>query len=98
MAPLWARDELNVNRPDNFGQEDYVVQYRGSALLLTELILIAVTLLIIGLRMFTRLYILGSVHSDDWWILLATATLIALTVVHCVGEFAVAMLCGGAGG
>jgi hypothetical protein len=89
MAP-WPvpgeEEEVHSHRPDNFGQPGYVVEYRGSMLLLTEVVLLAVTLVIILMRVFTRVYILGSVHSDDWWILLATATLIGLTVVHCVGE------------
>lgn len=74
------------NVPDNFGHPDYVVEYRGGMMLTTELILLGATLLVVGLRLFTRVRIMGSVHSDDWWILLATGVLIALTTVHCVGE------------
>ncbi|CCX15043.1 hypothetical protein FPQ18DRAFT_300971 [Pyronema domesticum] len=71
--------------PDDYGTTTYVPQARGYALLLTELIMISVTLLIVGLRLYTRVRILGAMHSDDWWIMLATSVLVGLTVIHGVG-------------
>ena len=55
--------------------------------MLTELIMIAVTLIILAMRLFTRVYILGALHSDDWWIMMAMCILIALTAVHGVGMY-----------
>jgi hypothetical protein len=72
--------------PDDYGTTTYVPQARGYALLLTELIMISVTLLIVGLRLYTRVRILGAMHSDDWWIMLATSVLVGLTVIHGVGK------------
>jgi len=86
-TPTPIHVEHNNKLPDNYGQPGYVAEYRGYALLLTELIMMAITLLIVGLRLFTRVHILGAMHSDDWWILLATAILIGLTAVHGVGGF-----------
>jgi hypothetical protein len=79
------RTQYNGKLPDNYGKPGYVAEYRGYALLLTELIMLAITLLIVGLRLFTRVYILGAIHSDDWWIIMATGVLVALTAVHGVG-------------
>ncbi|KAA8900308.1 hypothetical protein FN846DRAFT_909288 [Sphaerosporella brunnea] len=85
MAPSPHRNQFNGTLPSNYGQPGYVAEYRGYALLLTELIMLAVTLVIVGLRLFTRLYILGAIHSDDWWILMASGALVSLTAVHGVG-------------
>jgi len=85
MAPMPIPADYN-GAPSQSG---HVVKHRGYALLLTELIMIAITLLIVGLRLYTRVHILGAMHSDDWWILLATAILIGLTAVHGVGGFVI---------
>ncbi|KAF8542807.1 hypothetical protein BDD12DRAFT_789257 [Trichophaea hybrida] len=83
--PAHGDRRWDTTMPSNFNQPGYVVEYRGHALLVTELVMISVTLLIVGLRLYTRLHILGAIHSDDWWILLATGVLISLTAVHGVG-------------
>lgn len=74
-----------VALPKNYGQKGYVKVYRGDELLVTELVMVSITLIIVALRLFTRVYILGAMHSDDWWIILATSVLVALTAVHGVG-------------
>ncbi|RPA75602.1 hypothetical protein BJ508DRAFT_331906 [Ascobolus immersus RN42] len=71
--------------PTNFGEEGYEAEHRGYQLLLTETIMMSATVVILGLRLFTRLYILGKLHSDDYWIVLASICMIALTAVHGVG-------------
>jgi hypothetical protein len=85
MAPIPLRNQYNGTLPDNYGQPGYVAEYRGYALLLTELI--------VGLRLFTRIYILGAIHSDDWWIIMATGVLVGLTAVHGVGGCSLAEYC-----
>lgn len=83
MAPVTQPAPFKL--PRNYGQSGYVKEYRGNQLLVAELVMISVTLVTVGLRLFTRVYILGALHSDDWWIILATSVLVSLTAVHGVG-------------
>lgn len=78
MAPHMADSNGFGNLTSHLMARSRDDAYRGHTLLLTELIMLGVAMLIVGLRIYTRTFILGAVHSDDWWILLATVSISSL--------------------
>lgn len=62
---------VKLPRDDGSGGKS---EHRGYQLLLTEVIMMSVAVVVVGLRLFTRFYILRKLHSDDYWIVVASVS------------------------
>ena len=74
--------------PPGWGKPGYVPASKVPLHLGIQMTLMAIMVIVVALRIYTRIFLVRALGWDDAWVLMATVSCVGLMIVHIFSEFA----------